>query len=76
MFLACQEKTRLLVGMPSKEQLRKHSLCELWFLQKGGMCLCKMGQAEGSGGRVAADPAGLQLRKLGALENSMGQLIS
>lgn len=41
-----------------------------------GMCLCKMEQAEVSEGRVAGGPAALQQRKLGALENSMGQLIS
>lgn len=38
--------------------------------------LVQDGAGRGIRGKVAADPAGLQLRKLGALENSMDQLIS
>lgn len=83
-LLACQEKTRLLVKMPSTEKLRKHSLCEFWSLQHGNRAggrrvrdaLVQDGARRGIGDRVAAGPAGLQLRELGALENSMGQLIS
>lgn len=84
MFLACQEKTRLVVETPSKAKLTKHSSCELWSLQRGSRAggrrardvLVQDGAGRGVRGRVAAGPAGLQLRKPGALENSMGQLIS
>lgn len=84
MFLACQEKTRLLVEMPSKAKLRKHSLCEFWSLQCGSRAggrrvrdvLVQDGAGRGIRGQSGPGSRRAAAEGAGTLENSMGQLIS